>query len=376
MPKWIGNRFGSIVPIAPGSGAPSAIYNLFDQYYSSQDGGWTTPGINGASGGTLVASNPGGMEIRHFPSTGPGNFTYTSATTDATLQVVVVGGGGAGGDRGGGGGGGGGAIYWDSVPLSGLYSGPVTIPLSVGVGGAGRANNPPNIGGNAGTPSTFGNPSSQPGIYLVALGGGGGRSDSADPTNNAPGTTSTPQNSRGGSGGGQHECSGDQVTDSNGVQTTDPAIPANSRTHGFGFPGGRSNPGDGTGSGCPLEGGGGGGAGGGRPGSDAPGPEGGSGGPGIGPPDIPWMPTSLGENGYFAGGGGGGVHSPTSTGGSGGNGGGGDAPGRNGPYAGDPGTNGTGGGGGGSSVNSSFSPGPATSGDGGNGIIVIRYPAA
>ena len=36
MPKWIGNRFGSIVPIAPGTDAPSAIYNLYDQYYSDK----------------------------------------------------------------------------------------------------------------------------------------------------------------------------------------------------------------------------------------------------------------------------------------------------------------------------------------------------
>ena len=44
MPKWIGNRFGSIVPIAPGTvEAPSAIYNLFDQYYSKVDGGWINP---------------------------------------------------------------------------------------------------------------------------------------------------------------------------------------------------------------------------------------------------------------------------------------------------------------------------------------------
>ena len=41
MPKWIGNRFGSIVPIASNA-APSAIYNMFDQYYAKQDpaGGW------------------------------------------------------------------------------------------------------------------------------------------------------------------------------------------------------------------------------------------------------------------------------------------------------------------------------------------------
>ena len=376
MPKWIGNRFGSIVPIAPGTDAPSAIYNPFDQYYSKVDGGWISPGILGASGGTLVSPNPGGMEIRHFPSTGAGSFTYTSATPDSELQVVVVGGGGAGGDRGGGGGGGGGVIYWSSVPLDGLYSGPVTIPLSVGSGGSGETNATPNEGGNAGTPSTFANPSTQPGIYLVALGGGGGRSDTANAKNNAPGTTSTPQQARGGSGGGQHECSDNQVTDSNGVQTSDPGIPANSRTHGFGNPGGRSNPSAPDGEGCPLEAGGGGGAGSGRPGNDAPGPAAGSGGDGVGPPTIPWMPTSLGDSGFFGGGGGGGVHGPSNTGGSGGSGGGGSANGRSGPFGGNPGTNGTGGGGGGSSINTSQDPTSASSGNGGNGIIVIRYPAA
>ena len=36
MPKFIGNRFGSIVPITPNAAA-SAIYNLFDQY-SIRDG--------------------------------------------------------------------------------------------------------------------------------------------------------------------------------------------------------------------------------------------------------------------------------------------------------------------------------------------------
>lgn len=380
MPKWIGNRVGTGVTFVPDEEASSAVYNIFDQYYAKRIDGWTVaPGIKDASGGTLVSPNPGGMEIRHFPSTGSGSFTYTSATPDAELQVVVVGGGGAGGDRGGGGGGAGGVIYWDSVPLSGLYSGPVTIPLSVGSGGSGVTNAPPSDGGNAGTPTTFANPSTQPGIYLVALGGGGGRSDAATSQNNAPGTTSTPQNSRGGSGGGQHECSDNQVTDSNGVQTSDPNIPANSRTHGFGNPGGRSNPSAPDGEGCPLIGGGGGGAGGGRPGNDAKSPSpqaGGAGGPGVGPPTIPWMPTSLGDSGYFGGGGGGGVHGPPSTGGEGGQGGGGDALGHSGPYGGDPGTNGTGGGGGGSSVNNSFNPEPAQSGNGGNGIIVIRYPAA
>ena len=165
-------------------------------------------------------------------------------------------------------------------------------------------------------------------------------------------------------------------TDANGTQTTDPNIPANSRTYGYGNPG-RA-----------------------RPDNllvrlsrkveevevlvvvdqdDAPGPpqDGSPGGygVGIGPPTIPWMPTSLGASGYFGGGGGGGVHGPSSGPGPGGSGGGGSARGRNGPYSGYPGTNGTGGGGGGSSVNGGNAPESASAGNGGNGIVIIRYTA-
>ena len=329
----------------------------------------TAAGIMGAGGGTSTPG-PSGTTIRYFTSST--NFTYSSSG-NSTIDVVVVGGGGAGGDRGGGGGGGGGVVYYPNLPTSN-HTGATTIPITVGSGGSGQPNNQPNVGGVAGTSSKFGSPS-QPSIYLVALGGGGGRSDVADSVNNNPDTTSTPQQSRGGSGGGQHECSGNHITDANGVQTTDPAIPANSRTYGYGNPGGRANPGNSDGSGCPLDGGGGGGAGGGRPGNDAPDGTGGAGGPGIGPPTIPWMPTSLGASGYFGGGGGGGVHGPSSGGGAGGPGGGGAAYGRNGPYGGVSGTNGTGGGGGGSSVNNGNAPGSASSGNGGNGIVIIRYTA-
>ena len=353
--------------------AGTIIYNSSLSKGQMYDGSsWkdmTSSGIVGATGGT-PAPGPGGTTIRYFTSSG--NFTYTDATSQ-TIDVVVVGGGGGGGDRGGGGGGGGGVVYYPNLPL-GSYPGSTTIPITVGSGGNGDPNSNPTHGGTAGTSSKFGS-SSQPSIYIVALGGGGGRSDVADSKNNNPDTTSTPQQSRGGSGGGQHECSSNHITDQNGVQTTDPAIPAISRTYGYGNPGGRSNPSQEPGSGCPLDGGGGGGAGGGRPGNDAPDGTGGAGGPGIGPPIITWMPTSLGDSGYFGGGGGGGVHGPSNGGGAGGQGGGGAALGRNGPYGGNPGTNGTGGGGGGSSVNNGNSPGPASSGNGGNGIVIIRYTA-
>jgi len=335
--------------------------------------GGPAPGLLSATGGTLVSPNPGGFEIRHFPSTGSGTFSYTSASPDAALDILVVGGGGSGGDRGGGGGGGGGVVYWPNAPLSG-YSGPTSFPLSVGAGGA-SVTTGANQGGNAGGDSTFGNPSSQSPLYLVAVGGGGGRSDNTNNQNNSPSTPSGPgQHSRGGSGGGQHECNDNQATSSNGFQTTSSTIPTNSKTYGYGNPGGLSNPSNPTGAGCPLVGGGGGGAGGAggnaNPGSGTAG----AGGPGIGPPIIPWMPASLGASGYFGGGGGGGVHGPPSTGGAGGPGGGGPALGRSGPYGGTPGTNGTGGGGGGASIDTSNSP-ASVSGAGGNGIIVIRYPA-
>ena len=331
-------------------------------------------GIEGASGGTAIPA-PGGKEIRYFTSSG--NFSYTSASGQ-TIDVVVVGGGGGGGDRGGGGGGGGGVVYYPNLPLA-AHSGSTTIPITVGSGGSGYANGSGNYGGQAGGTSKFGS-SSQPSIYLMGLGGGGGLSDSRNSRNDNPDTASSPAHGRGGSGGGQHECTSAMNTDANGTQTTDPNIPANSRTYGYGNPGGRANPGASDGSGCPLKSGGGGGAGGGRPGNDAPGPPqnggpGGFGAAGIGPPTIPWMPTSLGASGYFGGGGGGGVHGPSSGPGPGGSGGGGSARGRNGPYSGYPGTNGTGGGGGGSSVNGGNAPESASAGNGGNGIVIIRYTA-
>ena len=364
----------ALTGVANGTTIYNSSTNAIETYLGPS--GWVIvrsgDGIIGASGGVLVSPNPGGYEIRHFPSTGASTFSYTSATSSATLDVVVVAGGGSGGERGGGGGGGGGVVYYPNLPL-GSYTGSTSIPITVGTGGGPRRTGSGNAGGDAGTNSTFGNPSTQAPIYLVAIGGGGGRSDTYNSRNDNPTTPSGPgQQARGGSGGGQHECTGSQATDSNGFQPNTPNIPANSRTYGYGNPGGRSNPGDGSGAGCPLWGGGGGGAGGAGGGGNTGGTSGGPGGIGIGPPIISWMPASLGDGGWFGGGGGGGVHGPPSTGGSGGQGGGGAARGRSGPYGGFPGTNGTGGGGGGASVDTSSSP-ASDSGAGGNGIVVIRY---
>ena len=40
MSKFIGNRFGSIVPIGPGTPAGPAVYNIFDHYYDKYKKGF------------------------------------------------------------------------------------------------------------------------------------------------------------------------------------------------------------------------------------------------------------------------------------------------------------------------------------------------
>ena len=53
MGRHFGGRFGSIVPIAPGSLASSGVYSIHDQYYSKQDGGWINPSGLTATGGVI-----------------------------------------------------------------------------------------------------------------------------------------------------------------------------------------------------------------------------------------------------------------------------------------------------------------------------------
>ena len=83
MPKWIGNRFGSIVPIAPGTDAPSAIYNLYDQYYSKQDGGWFVPTGLTATGGIVNDYPSGGDIYRSHTFTASGTFNVSAIGSEA-----------------------------------------------------------------------------------------------------------------------------------------------------------------------------------------------------------------------------------------------------------------------------------------------------
>ena len=67
MPKWLGNRFGDAVPVNPGGSGLSAIYNLFDQYYIKQEGGWVLGGLT-ATGGVVsdyVEPGPGNVYRAH-----------------------------------------------------------------------------------------------------------------------------------------------------------------------------------------------------------------------------------------------------------------------------------------------------------------------
>ena len=98
MPKWLGNRFGDAVPVAPTQVAPSAIYNLFDQYYMKREGGYIPEQNVAATGGTEFTN--GGYQYHFFDSTSGRPFNVSSA---GPVQILVVGGGGGGGCNNGGG---------------------------------------------------------------------------------------------------------------------------------------------------------------------------------------------------------------------------------------------------------------------------------
>ena len=312
-------------------------------------------GLAGASGGTLVASNPGGMELRHFPS-GPSTFSYTSAGSSDVVHVFIVAGGGGGGF---GGGGGGGIAYAYNLPIP---SSPSSYTVAIGGGGASRAN-----GGD----STF---AGHPVGTITAVGGGGNIPPQGSNTNQRYGGP-------GGSGGGGGH-GGTEPVYSGGTATQPSQNPGYTWGGGalyqYGQPGGRGND---TSPTC-CEGGGGGGASGPSP-LTAPlpatfresgtynGPQaslnipgdangGGTGGNGI---TLGWIPTSLGDSGYFGGGGPGSYCAPNSAGSEGGSGAG-ECPST--PRAASNGTANTGGGGGG---------GNATATSGGTGIVLVYYPA-
>ena len=126
-----------------------------------------------ATGGAI--SYYGGKTIHTFTSSG----TFTApGSFNETIEYVVIGGGGSGGYNSGGGGGAG--AY--RVSPSTVLTGPQSITVQVGSGGAGISAVPSSASGNSGSPSYFGTPITSPG------GGAGGNSAAAG--------------SPGGSGGG------------------------------------------------------------------------------------------------------------------------------------------------------------------------------
>ena len=95
MPKFIGNRFGSIIPISSGSNAPSGVYDMFDQYYASRQTpgtGWVTAPLT-ATGGNATAEPGNGYKYHFFTSNGD---LVVDAPGD--IDFIVIGGGGAGGN--------------------------------------------------------------------------------------------------------------------------------------------------------------------------------------------------------------------------------------------------------------------------------------
>jgi RHS repeat-associated protein len=264
------------------------------------------------TGGTQ--STDGNMTVVTFTSSGS---LVCSGSVGGAYALVVAGGGG-GGSHGGGGGGGGGAID-GQLDLSG------TMPVLVGVGGAGA----PVLGvGLQGGNSAFG--------PLSVIGGAGGCGQNVW-------TAST-----GGSGGG-------------GQGGTNPGQDAGAGTAGQGHDGGYGwwRALDGTGG----RGGGGGGFG----SAGGTGASGGAGGFGI-QSDI----AHAGASSYYAGGGGGGSKAGLTP-GVGWHGGGAGSSGYTAAGAGTPNTGG-GGGGSGGSYEPNFSA--TTGAAGGSGIVIIRFPTA
>ena len=315
--------------------------------------GPTEPPPVKATGGTR--SDYGDNTIHQLKATG--SLVFPDQFNKDVFYVVVGGGGGGGADISGGGGAG--AWRQGTIPVTG----PVTIPVSIGAGGAGGGypSDPGSVGGN----TTF----AVPGSPIVSPGGGYGRRGG--------------DGGPGGSGGAAGEPSG-----SGGNGTGDPYPgdnTASSPSNGWGHNGGGS-PSGGAGAG----GGGAGSAGvaGANPGVTGKGGDGiqlrpefhnsshpetiGAAGFAAGTPGNFFLAGGGGGGAYplephpaaEEGGGGGGNPTPETRGAGGGYGGKGSS-----PYAGNPGVDGTGGGGGGG--------GPTTAtrvgGDGGDGVVLIYY---
>jgi hypothetical protein len=300
MPKWIGNRFGNTVPIAPDVEAPSAVYNIFDQYYAKQEDGWASPSGMTATGGIISEYEESGTYYRShvFNDTGTMNFTAGGSGITNQYDVLIVGGGGCGGQSGGGGGGG--AVHYRVNQPVGSFPTPFTCTIGAGGGtsdGPGPLSKGNSTSGNApsGSPTHFGPGSPNP--ITADGGGGGGHHGSAG--------------GGGGSGGGAGR---DAPSPTAGGTATGAASPgslnATSPPSGFGRDGG-NGPG---GSGGDHGGGGGGGA----NGTGSQGINPGGSGTSIGADGAPYNIANGEVCKYGAGGGGGRMSDPAGAGGQGG----------------------------------------------------------
>ena len=308
-----------------------------------------------ATGGTITTC--GDFKIHTF--TGPGTFTVCSIANPVggpnAVDYLVVAGAGAGGNNGGGGGGAGGFRVSNSLGLpapttsplanpTGITATATSFPITVGAGGAGLPNAPPQTLNN-GSNSVF--------STITSAGGGAGGINS-----NCTGNLAA----SGGSGGGGAVVRPCSPSNGAGSGNTPPVSPPQGQDGGTGH----------TPYGAPFGGGGGGGAG--AAGNPAPAAPAGVGDGGVGSFISPSFavgcagtPGPVGSTRYFAGGGRGGTeHAPgaVGSGGAGGGGAGSSTPTGLPATSGTTNTGGGGGGGGGS---------PASSGSGGSGIVIIRY---
>ena len=232
-----------------------------------------------ASGGNVSDDVNAGRRFHVFNSSPGAPQPFSVAFGARNAYFILVAGGGSGSGGYGGGGGGGGVAYSESFPLE-----PGEYTAVIGAGGAA----PPNAhgAGNTGADSTFTIGSS--GIMITAKGGGGG-------------SVSTNAGQAGGSGGGGGSTT--PVGQSN-QHSQNPNIPYITNYGNNGGSGPSASPG--------WTHGGGGGAG--EVGqSSSSNTVNGRGGAGLGPPTWSWLPTSYGQNGYFAGGGGGSGYSTSSS---------------------------------------------------------------
>ena len=294
MPKWLGNRFGDAVPVNPGSPAPSAVYNMFDQYYMKQEGGFLKQTFDG-SGGTKVTYN--NVVYHTFTASGAFSVDTDAGLTNATISLFVQGAGGGGGMIGGGGGAGG------QVQATGVSLPTSAGPFPVVIGTGGQCSTGSGVRGTDGGNTTFNTPT----VNLVTATGGGGGGSHQSGSNSIGGNP-------GGCGGGGSDNSGDGPTESYGTSNQPTSTPLSGTFNFYGNRGGEGSP---TYDTNPRGGGGGGGTG--AAGGDFPNRNGGNGRPYT----IPTRSDPTTQTTYWFGGGGGGSPYENNNQGSGGRGGGG-----------------------------------------------------